>query len=83
VVFLLRIVINNAYDVADRLLAEQEEFFDTNFDWEAAGIPEDKRPIDQYGKKVLNILTSPGHATTGYGGRVITYLSNNDSYIVK
>ena len=75
--------INNMYDRADQMLAEQEAFFDANFDWVAAGIPEDKRPTDQYGKKVLNILTSPGHAATGYGGRIFTFLSNNDSYIVK
>jgi len=76
-------VINNMYDVADKLLAEQEAFFDANFDWTAAGIPEDMRPIDQYNKKVLNILTSPAHATTGYGGRFFTFLSNNDSFIAK
>jgi len=76
-------VINNMYDVADKLLAEQEAFFDSNFDWEAAGIPEDMRPIDQYNKKVLSTLTSPAHATTGYGGRVFTFLSNYDSYIAK
>lgn len=76
-------VINNMYDVADRLVAEQEQYFDENFNWEASGIPIEKRPIAQYDKKVLNIITSPGHATTGYGSRVITFLSNNDSYIVK
>jgi len=76
-------VINNMYDVADKLLAEQEAFFDANFDWEAAEIPVELRPIDQYNKKVLSILTSPAHATTGYGGRFFTFLSNNDSYIAK
>jgi hypothetical protein len=76
-------VINNMYDVADKLLAEQESFFDVNFNWEAAGIPVELRPIDLYNQKVLNILTSPAHATTGYGGRFFTFLSNNDSYIVK
>lgn len=75
--------INSMYDRADQMLAEQEAFFDANFDWEAAGIPEDKRPIDQYNQKVLSILVSPAHATTGYGGRIFTYMSNNDSYIVK
>jgi hypothetical protein len=75
--------INNIYDIADRLVAEQEQYFDEHFDWDAAGIPEDKRPIDQYNKKILSILVSPAHATTGYGGRVFTYLSNADSYIVK
>jgi len=75
--------INSMYDAADRMLAEQEQYFDTNFDWEAAGIPEDQRPIGQYDEKVLSILTSPGHAKTGYGGRTFIFASNNDSYIVK
>lgn len=75
--------INSMYDAADRMLAEQEEFFDLNFDWEAAGIPEDKRATGQYNTKVLSILTSPGHAKTGYGSRVFTFQSNNDSFIVK
>ena len=75
--------IHKAYDVADKLVAEQEEYFDKNFDWEAAGIPENKRPIGEYNKKVLSILTSPGHAKTGYGSRVIMFSSNNDSYITK
>jgi len=65
------------------LLAEQEQYFDETFDWEAAGIPEDKRPIGEYDKKVLNIIVSPAHATTGYGHRMITFVSNADSYIAK
>ncbi len=75
--------INNMYDQADRLLAEQEAFFDANFDWDAAGIPIELRPTGQYDKKVLTIMTSPAHATTGYGGRFIMYQSNNDSFIAK
>ena len=75
--------IHKVYDIADKLVAEQEAFFDANFDWEAAGIPEDKRPIGQYDKKILSIMTSPGHAKTGYGSRVILFESNNDSHIVK
>lgn len=75
--------INNMYDQADKMLAEQEQYFDSHFDWQAAGIPEEFRVTDQYGTKVLNILSSPGHAITGYGGRTFTFLSNSDSYIVK
>ena len=75
--------INNLYDQADRMLAEQEAFFDANFDWEAAGIPEDKRPLNQYNKKYLLTWTSPAHATTGFGGRIFTYVSQNDSFLVK
>ena len=77
------IKINNMYDQADMMLAEQEAFFDATFDWEAAGIPEDKRPVGQYDSKVLTIMTSPGHAKTGYGGRFYMFESNNDSHIVK
>ena len=76
-------VIHKVYNVADKLVAEQEKYFDANFDWEAAGIPENKRPIGEYNKKVLSILTSPGHAETGYGSRVIMFVSNNDTYIAK
>lgn len=75
--------IHGLYDAADRLLAEQEQYFDLNFDWEAAGIPVELRPTGQYDKKVLTIMTSPAHATTGYGGRFIMYQSNNDSFIAK
>ena len=75
--------IHSLYDQADRLLAEQEQYFDETFDWEAAGIPEDKRPIGEYDKKVMNIIVSPAHATTGYGHRMITFVSNADSYIAK
>lgn len=75
--------INSMYDSADRLLAEQEQYFDATFDWEASGIPEDKRPIGQYDSKVLTIMTSPGHAKTGQGGRFYMFESNNDSHIVK
>lgn len=76
-------VIDTMYDRAELLLAEQEAFFDANFDWEAAGIPEDKRPTGQYDTKVLSVMSSPGHAKTGYGGRTYLFKSNNDEFIVK
>jgi hypothetical protein len=76
-------VIDLMYDQAELMLAEQEAFFDANFDWEAAGIPEDKRPIGQYDTKVLSVMSSPGHAKTGYGGRTYLFKSNNDEFIVK
>lgn len=75
--------IHKVYDVAERLVAEQEQYFDAHFDWEAAGIPEDKRPINQYDTKMLSVITSPAHAKTGYGSRVILFKSNNDEFIVK
>ncbi len=76
-------VIDLMYDQAELMLAEQEAFFDANFDWEAAGIPEDKRPTGQYDTKVLSVMSSPGHAKTGYGGRTYLFKSNNDEFIVK
>ena len=76
-------VIDLMYDQAELMLAEQEAFFDAQFDWEAAGIPEDKRPVGQYDTKVLSVLSSPGHAKTGDGGRTYLFKSNNDEFIVK
>jgi len=75
--------INNMYDQADRMVAEQEAFFDETFDWEAAGIPEELRTKDQYNKKMLLTWTSPAHATTGYGSRVFTFVSPNDTFQIK
>jgi hypothetical protein len=74
-------VINSIYDQADRLLAQQEDYFDMTFDW--SGIPEDLRPIDQYNKKILLTWTSPGHATKGYGSRAFTFVSQNDTFTIK
>ena len=74
-------VINSVYDQADRLLAEQEAYFDETFDW--AVIPEDKQKKDQYNNKMMLTWTSPAHATTGYGGRVFTFVSQNDTFLIK
>lgn len=75
------VMINSIYDQADRLLADQEAYFDQSFDWSI--IPEDLRPIDQYNKKMLVTWTSPGHATKGYGTRAFTFVSPNDTFLVK
>jgi hypothetical protein len=75
--------INNMYDQADRMVAEQEAFFDETVDWEGAGIPEELRTKDQYNKKMLLTWTSPSHATTGYGSRVFTFVSPNDTFTIK
>lgn len=74
-------VINSIYDQADRLLAEQEAYFDQTFNWSA--IPEDQRSNDQYNKKLMVTWTSPAHATTGYGGRMFTFVSQNDTFMIK
>lgn len=75
--------IHNMYDEADRMLAEQEAYFDTHFDWEAAGIPEELQTKDQYNKKMLLTWTAPGHATNGNGERIFTFVSNNDTFMIK
>lgn len=71
-------IINSIYDQADRLLAAQETYFDTHFDWEASGIPEDLRPINQYGDKMLVTWTSPGTRE-----RLFTFVSPNDTFVIK
>ena len=76
-------VINSMYDMADKLTAEQEAYFDAHFDWEAAGIPVDMRPIDQYNKKVLSIMTPPAYVFTKEGTRFFLFESNKDTYISK
>ena len=76
-------VINSMYDTADRLTAEQEAYFDAHFDWEAAGIPVDMRPVDQYNKKVLSIMTPPAYVFTKEGTRFFLFESNKDTYIAK
>jgi len=73
--------INNLYDSADRLVAEQEAYFDANFDWSA--VPDSLRSTNQYNQKMMLTWTSPAHATTGYGGRVITFVSQNDTFTIK
>ena len=71
-------VINSIYDQADRLFAQQEEYFDTHFDWEAAGIPEELRTIDQFSKKMMVTWTMPGTRD-----RLFTFVSTNDTFAVK
>jgi len=73
--------INNLYDSADRLVAEQETFFDATYDWSV--MPDSVRSDNQYNEKMMLTWTSPAHATTGYGGRVITFVSQNDTFTIK
>lgn len=75
--------IHGMYDVVERMVAEQEAYFDAHFDWDAAGIPVELRPLNQYDTKILSLLVSPAHAKTGYGGRLIWFESNKDTYIAK
>jgi len=73
--------INNMYDQADKMVAEQEAYFDATFDWSA--IPDSVRSDNQYNEKLMLTWTSPAHATTGYGSRVITFVSQNDTFTIK
>ena len=74
-------IINSIYDQADRMLAQQEAYFDQTFDWST--IPEDLRSLDQYNKKMMLTWTSPAHAITGYGSRVFTFVDNEDIFIIR
>jgi len=72
--------INNMYDQADRMVAEQEQYFDEHFDWEAAGIPEELRPINQYNTKTLLTWS---YTLNDKRERLFTFLSNNDTFQIK
>jgi len=73
-------VINSMYDQAEQMLAEQEAFFDANFDWEAAGIPVELRPIDQFNTKMLLTWSYP---RDNGRERLFTYVSKNDTFVTK
>jgi hypothetical protein len=75
------IKIDNMYDAADKMVAEQEAYFDATFDW--SSMPDSVRSDNQYNEKMMLTWTSPAHATTGYGSRVITWVSNNDTFTIK
>ncbi len=70
--------IHAIYDMADKLVAEQERFFDDTFPWDELEIPEHLRPIDEYYNKTMRILVAPTHAITGFGTRFIDFLSEDE-----
>jgi len=72
--------INSLYDQADQLVAEQEAYFDTNFDWEASGIPVELRPINQYDTKTLLTWS---YTLNDKRERLFTFISNNDTFQIR
>ena len=74
--------INTLYNMADRILAYQEMWFDANFDWEAAGIPDSIQPSNEYANKTLLTWTDPLHAFNGQGMRVHTFVEPGDTIII-
>ena len=74
--------ISTLYNVADRMLAYEEMWFDANFDWAAAGIPDSIRPTNEYFNKVMLTWTSPGIAFGLPGNRVHTFVNPGDTLII-
>ena len=74
--------ITTLYNVADRMLAYEEMWFDANFDWAAAGIPDSIRPTNEYFNKVMLTWTSPGIAFGLPGNRVHTFVNPGDTLII-
>lgn len=74
--------ISTLYNVADRMLAYEEMWFDANFDWAAAGIPDSIRPTNEYFNKVMLTWTSPGLAFGLPGSRIHTFVTPGDTLII-
>lgn len=74
--------ITTLYNVADRMLAYQEQYFDENFDWAAAGIPDSIRPTNEYFNKVMLTWTSPGLGFGLPGNRIHTFVNPGDTLII-
>jgi hypothetical protein len=74
--------ITTLYNVADRMLAYEEMWFDANFDWAAAGIPDSIRPTNEYFNKVMLTWSSPGIAFGLPGNRVHTFVNPGDTLII-
>ena len=74
--------INSMYDLADRMLAYDELWFDANFDYDAVDIPDSIRPLQQYFNKILVTWTTPYHAFTGTGGRWHTFINESDTLLI-
>lgn len=74
--------ITTLYNVADRMLAYKEQYFDETFDWAAAGIPDSIRPTNEYFNKVMLTWTSPGIAFGLPGSRVHTFVNPGDTLVI-
>jgi hypothetical protein len=74
--------ISTLYNVADRMLAYEEMWFDANFDWAAAGIPDSLQPTNEYFNKVMLTWSSPGLAFGLPGSRVHTFVTPGDTLVI-
>ena len=74
--------ISTLYNVADRMLAYEEMWFDANFDWAAAGIPDSLQPTNEYFNKVMLTWSSPGLAFGLPGSRIHTFVTPGDTLII-
>lgn len=75
--------INTMYDNADRMLAYQELWFDSNFDYEAVGIPDTLIQFQEYFNKVHLMWSTPALGFTGEGGRWHTFISTSDTLLIR
>jgi hypothetical protein len=67
-------IINSLYNQADRILAYRLDEFDAKFPYEKVGLA----PMDSsYYKEWLVIMTSPGYAKTGEGGRTYQWIADS------
>jgi hypothetical protein len=91
-------MINSMYDVADKMIARQEIYFDNTFPYDIIrvsyidslenenwiiGIPDTIQPTNLYANKIMLRWVSPGHALTGEGGSWITFQEPGDTLIVQ
>ena len=90
--------IGNIYDVADKMLARQEWWFDGVFPWDdvqmqytdslgvlhtITGIPDELIPSNLYMNRTMVTWTAAGHAFTGNGMRVFTFAQPGDTLVIK
>ncbi len=73
-------LINSLYNQADRIIAEKLDEFDETFPYAEIGLP----VLDSsYYKKYLVVISSPGHAITGEGGRIWQWEAYNVNDSIK
>jgi hypothetical protein len=90
--------IDKMYDLADRMLAYQDMWFDSVFPWDSVriqytdeegnlqvitGIPDELIPSNLYFNRTMVTWTAEGHAFNGEGMRVFTFVNPGDTLIVQ
>jgi hypothetical protein len=90
--------VGTLYNMADRMLARQEWWFDANFPWDdlqiqytdsigniqtITGIPEELVPSNLYMNRTMITWTAAGHAFTGDGMRIYTFAQPGDTLIIR